>query len=77
MLESQESGDGPSHYLPGGGGARDYAEGMKSRVHPKYKTKCHVQNWTFYDHTLIRRDDVTIWLSPDAIGTWEPVGEGS
>ena len=42
---------------------------MKWRVHPTYKTKHHVQNWAFYDRALVRRGDVTIWLSPAAIET--------
>ena len=42
---------------------------MKSRVHPTYKTKHHVQSWAFYDRALVRRGDVTIWLSPAAIET--------
>ena len=40
---------------------------MKSRVHPKYKTKYRVGNWAEYDRALVRRGDVTIWLSPEAI----------
>ena len=40
---------------------------MKSRVHPKYKTKYHVRNWASYERALVRRGDVTMWVSPDAI----------
>ena len=40
---------------------------MKSRVHPTYKTKYRVANWAAYDRALIRRGDVTVWLSPAAI----------
>lgn len=47
---------------------------MKSRVHPKYKTKYRVGNWAEYDRALVRRGDVTIWLSPEAIARWEPAG---
>ncbi len=36
---------------------------MKSRVHPKYKTKYHVKNWASYDRGLVHRGDITIWLS--------------
>lgn len=50
---------------------------MKSRVHPKYKTKYHVQNWTSYDRALVRRGDLTIWLSPAAIAAWVPDGAGT
>ena len=45
---------------------------MKSRVHPKYKTKYHVRNWASYERALVERGDVTVWLSPDAIAAWKP-----
>ena len=48
---------------------------MKSRVHPKYKTKYHVRNWASYEHALVRRGDLTVWLSADAIAAWTPDGE--
>ena len=50
---------------------------MKSRVHPTYKTKYHVQNWASYDRALVRRGDIPIWLSPAAIAAWEPDGAGT
>ena len=50
---------------------------MKSRVHPKYKTKYHVRNWSAYDRALVQRGDITVWLAPDAIATWEAVGVGT
>ena len=49
---------------------------MKSRVHPKYKTKYHVGNWPAYDRALVQRGDITVWLAPDAIAAWEAVGVG-
>ena len=49
---------------------------MQSRVHPTYKTKYRVQNWASYDRALIRQGDVTVWLSPEAIVSWEPAGMG-
>ncbi len=30
---------------------------MKSRVHPKYKTKYRVTNWPEYEESLIQRGD--------------------
>ncbi len=45
---------------------------MKSRVHPRYKTKYHVGNWPSYDRALVQRGDVTFWLSPDAVDAWRP-----
>ena len=50
---------------------------MKSRVHPKYKTKYHVGNWPAYDRALVQRGDITVWLAPDAVATWEAVGVGA
>jgi hypothetical protein len=49
---------------------------MKSRVHPTYKTKYRVKNWASYDRALVRRGDLTVWLSPEAIATWKPAGVG-
>ena len=49
---------------------------MKSRVHPKYKTKYHIRNWASYERALVHRGDVTVWLSPAAIAAWEPDGGG-
>ena len=49
---------------------------MHSRVHPTYKTKYRVANWASYDRALVGRGDVTLWVSPEAIATWEPVGVG-
>ena len=39
----------------------DPTERMKSRIHPKYKTKYRVKNWASYDRALVRRGDITIW----------------
>ena len=49
---------------------------MKSRVHPKHKTKYHVRNWASYERALVERGDVTVWLSPDAIAAWKPEAGG-
>ena len=35
---------------------------MKSRVHPKYKTRYRVTNWREYERGLVQRGDVTVWL---------------
>ena len=56
---------------------RDHTEGMNSRVHPTYKTKYRVANWASYDRALVGRGDVTLWMSPEAIATWEPTGVGT
>ena len=50
---------------------------MRSRVHPRYKTKYHVRNWAAYERGLVRRGDITVWLSADAIAAWEPAGGGT
>ena len=43
---------------------------MKSKVHPTYKTKYRVANWPAYNRALVRRDDVTVWVSSEAIAAW-------
>ena len=47
---------------------------MKSRVHPKYKTKDRVRDWASYERALIGRGNITIWLSRPAITAWKPEG---
>ena len=49
---------------------------MNSRVRPTYKTN-RVTNWAPYDRALVGRGDVTLWVSPEAIATWEPAGVGT
>ena len=39
---------------------------MRSKVHPKYKAKYRVGNWSAYEQALVQRGDVTLWLSADA-----------
>ena len=50
--------------------------GMRSRVHPKYKTKYRVSNWADYDRALVQRGDITLWISEDAIAAWKPAPTG-
>ena len=45
-------------------------------MHPKYTTTYRVGNWAEYDRALVRRGDVTLWLTPDAIATWAAAGVG-
>ena len=40
---------------------------MQSKVHPTYKTQYRVANWPAYHQALVRRGDVTVWLSSEAI----------
>ena len=49
---------------------------MKSKVHPRYKTKYRVANWAAYNRALVRRGDVTVWLSAEAIAAWTPRRSG-
>ena len=49
---------------------------MKSRVQPKYKTKYRVGDWPAYEQALVRRVDITLWLSADAIAAWTPAPTG-
>ena len=45
---------------------------MQSKVQPTYKTKYRVANWPTYNQALVRRGDVTLWLSSEAIAAWTP-----
>ena len=45
---------------------------MRSRVHPNYKTKYRVGNWPDHDRALVRRGDLTVWISEAAIRSWTP-----
>ena len=49
---------------------------MKSKVDPTYKTKYRVANWAAYNQALVRRGDVTVWLSSEAIAAWTPRRSG-
>ena len=57
-------------------GAANYAEWMKSRVHPTYKTKYRVGNWPEYERALVQRGDITLWLSAGATDAWTPSPSG-
>jgi hypothetical protein len=50
---------------------------MKSKVHPKYKTRYRVANWQAYNQSLVRRGDVTLWLTPEAVAAWTPCRSGT
>ena len=54
---------------------RSHTTGMQSKVHPRYKTKYRVANWPAYNQALVRRGDVTVWLSSEAIAAC-PCGSG-
>ena len=42
-----------------------------------YKTKYRVANWAAYNQkSLVRRGDVTVWLSSEAIAAWTPGRSG-
>jgi hypothetical protein len=49
---------------------------MKSRVHPKYKTKCRVSNWAEDDRALVQRGDITLWIPTGATDAWKPAPSG-
>ena len=48
---------------------------MQSKVHPTYKTKYRVAS-PAYNQALVRRGDVTVWLSSEAIAAWTPRRSG-
>ena len=50
---------------------------MKSKVHPKYKTRYRVANWAIYNEALVRRGDVTVWVAPEAVAAWTPGRSGT
>ena len=49
---------------------------MKSKVHPKFKTKYRVGNWSDYDQSLVKRGDLKLWISEEAIDAWIPTSSG-
>ena len=49
---------------------------MQSKVHPRYKTKYRVANWAAYNQALVRRGDVTVWVSAEAITARTPRRSG-
>ena len=55
---------------------RIHTTGMKSKVHPTYKRKYRVANWAAYNQALVRRGDVTVWLSSEATAAWTPRRSG-
>ena len=54
-----------------------HTTGMKSKVHPKYKTRYRVANWPTYNEALVRRGDVTLWLAPEGVAAWTPRRSGT
>jgi len=52
--------------------------GMRSKVHPNYKTKYRMSNWAEYDRALVQRGDITLWISVGrkrsfrVIASWKP-----
>ena len=42
----------------------------KTKVTPKYKTKCRVKNWAAYDVALRERGDITVWFDEESIFAW-------
>ena len=49
---------------------------MESSVHPTYTTRYRVVNWRAYERALVRRGDVTLWLSPGARAAWRASPSG-
>ena len=48
----------------------------RSRVHPNYKTRYRVGNWPDYDRAQVKRGEITLWISMDAIASWRPTPSG-
>jgi hypothetical protein len=59
-----------------------HVAGMKSRVHPKYKTTYRVINWAEYDQSLVQRGHITPWISEGrkrsfrVVASWKPAPTG-
>jgi hypothetical protein len=49
---------------------------MKSRVYPTCRTQYRVGNWPEYEHALVQRGNVTLWISADATDGWRPSPSG-
>lgn len=48
----------------------------ESRRHKIPKARYRVENWSAYDAALRRRDDLTLWVTPEAIAAWTPPATG-
>ena len=48
----------------------------ESRRHRIPKARYRVENWSAYDAALRRRGDLTLWVTPEAIGAWTPPTTG-
>ena len=48
----------------------------RNAVEGPYKTKYRVANWPAYNQALVRRGDVTVWVSSEAIAAWTPGPNG-
>jgi hypothetical protein len=48
----------------------------RSRIHPNYKTKYRVSNWSSYDAALVQRGNINIWMSAEAIKNWNAKPRG-
>ena len=49
---------------------------MRSKGHPKYKTKDRVGHGSAYEQALVQRGDVALGLSADATDAWRPSPSG-
>ena len=56
--------------------------GMRSSVHPKYKTKHRVSSWPEYERALVERGDIILGISVGrkrsfrVISSWKPAPTG-
>ena len=51
-------------------------EAHKRSRNPNIRKKYRVKNWGQYDRALIKRGDITIWFSMQAITAWSPKKNG-
>ena len=52
-------------------------ESHKRSRNPKYKPKYRVKNWNQYEGSLRNRGNLTVWLYPKAIKSWESKPSGN
>jgi hypothetical protein len=52
------------------------SKNSRSKIHPNYKARHRVRNWSDYDRALVQRGDLTIWFTPEAITAWQPRAGG-
>ena len=48
----------------------------EARRHRSPRARYRVKNWPEYDRALQQRDSLTVWVTPEALATWQPLRTG-